>query len=360
MTGRRARRWTGVLPVLLASLGAAAATAEGPEDQYRRLVDRYRSGDREAAGELAEAVNSGWLPRGPCQGGAECEAAAVLNLEAASRLLKAMRVDRATDLVGATRLLVNRQSPGFAFDWLLAAGLLHQSYGDHGHGFELFAAALDLRPDSPTALLARATALEASVIPDGFGGVLVAERSVWRLLYPVGHPPPELSHLLANPRSEKPYRRMLLDYVARQYRTILDLDSSSTEARLRLGRVLEARGRRAEAEAELRAAAASREDSFVAAIARLCLARFEPSPEGAAAAYRSALETDPTLSPAWLGLSQSLQASGDREGALAALERVLSLGDSRPLSAWIYYHFGRGRAFPEALEALRDGLTPPR
>jgi len=362
MAGRGVRRTAAVVPVLLLSLAAGAAAAEErvPDDQYRRLVDRYRSGDREAAGELAEAVNSGWLPRGSCQGGAECQAAAVLNLEAASRLFKTMRVDRAADLIDATRLLVNSQSSGFAFDWLLAAGLLHQGYGDHGHGFELFAAALDMRPGNPSALLARATALEASVIPDGFGGLLVAERSVWRLLYPVGHRPPELSHQLANPKSEKPYRRMLLDYLARQYRTVLDHDSTATEARLRLGRVLEARGRRAEAEVELRAVAASGEDPFAAAIAHLCLARFEPSPEGAAAAYRSALETDPTLSPAWLGLSQSLHASGDREGALAALERVLSLGETRPLSAWVHYHFGRGRAFPEALEALRSRLTPPR
>ena len=97
-----------------------------------------------------------------------------------------------------------------------------------------------------------------------------------------------------------------------------------------------------------------------AAVARLCLARIEPSPEGAAPAYRSALEADPALSPAWLGLSQSLHASGDRERALAALERALSLGETRPLSAWVHYHLGRGRAFPEALEALRARLTPPR
>jgi tetratricopeptide (TPR) repeat protein len=124
--------------------------------------------------------------------------------------------------------------------------------------------------------------------------------------------------------------------------------------------VLEARGRRAEAEAELRAAAARREDPSSAAIARLCLARFRSSPEAAGAAYRSALEIDPGLSPAWLGLSQSMHASGDRPGALAALERLLSLGDTCALSAWVHYHLGRGRAFPGALAALRARLTPPR
>ena len=94
-------------------------------------------------------------------------------------------------------------------------------------------------------------------------------------------------------------------------------------------------------------------------MARLCLARFDPSPEASAAAYRSALEVDPGLRPAWLGLSQALLASGDREGAVAAVERALSPEGPRPLDAWVEYHLGRGRAFPQALAGLRARLTRP-
>jgi tetratricopeptide (TPR) repeat protein len=360
--GRRARRLAAVLSALLASVVVGWATDQepGPDDAYRRLVARYRSGDTEAARDLAEAVNAGRLPRGPCPGRAECEAAAVLNLDAAAWLLGATRGDRAEDLVGATRPLVSRQSATFAFDWLLAAGSLHQRYANHARGFELYASALELRPGDPLALLARATALEFSVMPDGFGAVVVADRDVWRLLQPGGEPPAELAFKLANPRTETPYRRLLLEFLTRQYRDILEVDPALAEARLRLGRVLEARGHRAEAEIALRAVAANREDPYLAAIARLCLAHLEPSPEGAATAYRSALEADPSLSPAWLGLSQSLHATGDREEALDALERALALGETRSLSAWIEYHLGRGRAFPDVLEALRRRLTPPR
>jgi tetratricopeptide (TPR) repeat protein len=271
-----------------------------------------------------------------------------------------MLVDPADDLVGATHPLVSRQSPTFAFDWLLAAGSLLQGYGNHGRGFQLYDAALELRPRDPAALLWRATALEFSVIPDGFGAVVVADRDVWRFIEPGSEPPRGLSYELANPRTQNPYRGLLLEVLTRQYRDVLHLDPASTEARLRLGRVLEARGRRAEAEAKLRAVAAGGADPFATAIARLCLARFEPSPDGAAAAYRRAIESDPALSPAWLGLSQSFHAMGDREAALDALERSLSLGKTRPMSAWIHYHLGRGRAFPASLEALRARLKPAR
>jgi tetratricopeptide (TPR) repeat protein len=359
---RRAREATARVLVLLVSLAGGVATAGGlePDDRYLRLVDRYRSGEAGAASELAEVVRSGWLPRAQCRARAECEAAAVLNLHAASRLYEARVVDRGDDLVGATRPMVSRQAAAFAFDWLLAAGFLHQGFGDHGRGFDLYTAGLALRPRNASALLARATALEFSVLPDGFGGIVVSDRDVWRVLYGGGEPPSELSYQLANPRTEAPYRGHLLELVRRQYRAVLELDPASTEARLRLGRVLDALGRRGEAEVELRAVAASREDPLCTAIARLCLARFESSPDAAATAYRSALEIDPTLSPAWLGLSQSLHASGDRSGALAALEQMLSLGNTGALSAWVRYHLGRGRAFPEALDALRARLTPPR
>ncbi|HSD27252.1 MAG TPA: hypothetical protein VLL75_08105 [Vicinamibacteria bacterium] len=358
----RGGRIASVLALVLASAAAGWAAGQQPETEgeYQRLVARYRSGDTEAAASHAVAVASGApLPRGACGSADECQAVAVLNLHAASLLFGVMQVDRARAILDATRPLVSRPAAAFAFAWLLAAGSLHQAYADHARAFGLYAAALELRPGNSSALLARATALEFSAIPDGFGAVVVADRDVWSVLYPGGQPPRELSSHLANRRTETPYRRVLLEFLTRQYRALLDVDSSSTEARLRLGRVLQARGRDGEAEVELRAIA-SDDDRFCAAVARLCLARVEVSPERAADAYRSALAVDPTLSPAWLGLSQSLHASGDRGGALEALDRALSLGRTRALNAWVDYHLGRGRAFPEALAALRAGLTPPR
>jgi tetratricopeptide (TPR) repeat protein len=92
------------------------------------------------------------------------------------------------------------------------------------------------------------------------------------------------------------------------------------------------------------------------AVARLCLARFESSPERQAAAYRAALDVDPSPGPAWLGLGWALLASGDREGALAAVEHALSPEENRP-NTWVSYHLGFGRTFPLALDRLRASLA---
>jgi tetratricopeptide (TPR) repeat protein len=344
----------GVAASVIASPGAFAQDEPASAD-YRRLVRLYRAGDAQAARRFVEAGVP--LPKDPCRGRDECEAAAVLNLDAAELLHGTMQPDRARALVEATLPLATRQAAAFTFDWLLAAGYLHQGYGNHARAFEYYAAALGMRPGDPSALLAQATALEFSVLPDGFGAVVVADGDVWRLLEPGREPPRELAYQLANPRSEAPYRRLLLEFLTRQYRDVLELDPGRTEAALRLGRVLEARGIRAEAEAELRAVAAGGGDSFLLAVARLCLARFDPSPEASAAAYRSALEVDPGLRPAWLGLSQVLYAGGDREGAVATVERALSPEGSRPLDAWVEYHLGRGRAFRQSLAALRARIA---
>ncbi len=356
MRGRGAAWLVVVTAAVIASAGAFAQDEPAGAD-YRRLVRLYRAGDAQAARRFVEAGVP--LPKDPCRGRDECEAAAVLNLDAAEFLLGTSQPDRARALVEATLPLASRQAEAFTFDWLLAAGYLHQGYGNHASACQYYASALGLRPADPEALLARATALEFSVLPDGFGAVVVADGDIWRLLEPGREPPRELAYELANPRSEAPYRRLLLEFVTRQYRDVLELDPGRTEAALRLGRVLEARGHRDEAEAELRAVAAGGGDSFLVAVARLCLARLDPSPEASAAAYRSALEIDAGLRAAWLGLSQALHASGDRGGAVAAVERALSPEGPHPLDAWVEYHLGRGRAFRGALGGLRARLTRP-
>jgi tetratricopeptide (TPR) repeat protein len=348
--------------VTILALPPAAGLAEGrdgrgPED-YLQLVARYRNGDPEAAQILAAAMGAGSrVPPEPSHGRAECEAAAVLNLETAAVLCRGGREHLAGELLDATRGLLARQASGFAFDWLLAAAALHQAYADHARAFRLYERALDLRPRDPLALLGLTTALEFSAIPDGFGGVGVSPRDIWPFLQVSGEPPSDLAFQLANPRADEPYRRLLLEHLTRRYREVLALDRSLAEARLRLGRVLEERGHRAEAEAELHSVSMSASDAFVVAVARLCLARFETSPEREAAAYRSALDVDPSLGPAWLGLGRALLASGDREGALAAVKHALSPEESRANTAWVNYHLGRGRSFTQVLDRLRARVS---
>jgi tetratricopeptide (TPR) repeat protein len=346
-------------------LAAAAQPAARVDAPYPGLVARYRTGDRSAARDLARDPASVLRaliqkPAAWCHVPDECRAAAVLNLEASS-LLSARRLQKdAGALLDATVALVNRQSASFAFAWLLAAGHAHQAYGDHASAYALYSQALDLKRADPDALLARATALEFSVIPDGFGAIVVADQDVWRLLAAGSEPPAELSYRLATASKDDPARRHLLQLLTVQYRDVLQLDPARNEARLRLGRVLHARGHVSEGESELRDVASDTTDPFCAAVARLCLARLETSPKKAAAAYGSALDVDPGLSQAWLGLSHALRASGDRTAARDALEHVLALGQTRTLTAWVEYHLGRGRVFPAALEALRVRVVETR
>jgi tetratricopeptide (TPR) repeat protein len=353
MIDRHTRRHRAALAVVLACAAPLGAEASGGVDAPA-LVARYRAGDPGAARALAGAVASGmrWPPA-PCGGWADCEAAAVLGLDAASVLIAGRREGQADGLIRETASQVSRLAPGFAFDWLLGAGSLLQAYGRHDRAFGLHMRAIDLRPNDPDALLGRATALEFSALPDGFGAIAVADRDVWPFIEAGSDPPSGLSQRLADPKSTDSSRWRLLEVLTGQYRSILLLDPGRPEARLRLGRVLEARGHRTAAEAELQAVASGAADRLATAVARLCLARFERSPGRAAEAYRRALEVDPVLPQAWLGLGLALRAGGDRAAAVAAIERALSPAENAPLSAWVEYHLGRGRAFPAAIAALR-------
>jgi tetratricopeptide (TPR) repeat protein len=353
---------------LLGSAGVAARAQSPARADYERLVRRYREGGwlapaEELAGWPSKAVAE-ILPRWRCGSRKECRAAAVLDLNAAALLFAAERREEAGVLLrdGRARLDEPGQDDRFAFAWHLASGYLCQAYAAHDEAFGCYARALSLRRDDPMALLARATALEFSVLPDGFGGFAVAGQNVWPFLsMTMGEPPSDLLFLLANPSAGAPqYRRALLESLTREYRSVLQRDRSLDEARLRLGRVLAARGHRDEALVELRSGARAASDPFAASIAHLCLARLADTPADAIAAYREAARLSPSLHPAWLGLSDVLRRQGDREGALAALERAFRAAGERGVSAWTDYHLGRGRAFPTALVALQGEVTVAR
>jgi tetratricopeptide (TPR) repeat protein len=335
------------------------------QDEYEALIARYRSGDAEAPSTLASwpPAEVGRLARDlDCFDRSKCEAAAVLQLESAARSFQRGRLASAA-AQGATggeivaRLAdrspgrVARETSEFLFRWFLAAGNLSQGYGLHADAFALYTAALDVRPTGASAVLARATAIEASVLPDGFGGVLLSEDVLRPLLgYMPGQPVASgLDERVGDPASTDHVRGLWV--LAREYRAVLDADATSDEARLRLGRVLADGGHRDEARAELQRAAAGR-DPFVVGLAHLCLGRLAETPEEAARWYRAATDDDPSLRPAWLGLSEAAWRMHDRAGARTALEHAFADDDSR-LTSWVEYHFGRGRGFPEALAALR-------
>jgi tetratricopeptide (TPR) repeat protein len=126
------------------------------------------------------------------------------------------------------------------------------------------------------------------------------------------------------------------------FRQALKIDPGFTEARIRLGRVLELLGRTQEAATELRRAVAGVDDSRLRYCAELFLGQAEQALSRADAA-REAFERAATLFPraqsARLALSQLARQHGDRTGALGAIQQVLSLhGDelNRPDPWWSY------------------------
>jgi tetratricopeptide (TPR) repeat protein len=341
--------------VLLACASATGAqspaTGDGSGTEgYRQLVRRYASGDPSAAALLALSprVDLAAVVTNP----GECAPASVLALHAAALLLHSAREAEAKALIEAGSALSGRQDGGddFARRWQLAAGYLWQSYGNHDRAYWHYQTALRLSHDDPECLLARATAIEFSALPDGYGAVPVARDEILTMM---NRPFDHFMGLAASTTA----RSRLLELIARSYEDILARNASLGEARLRLGRVLAAYGQRRQAVADLRAVASSDSDPFLVSVAHLCLAQLASDTAEAVGEYRAALEAVPSLRAAWVGLSHSLLQQGERATAREAIEHAfVAEGDPTP-DPWVDYHLGRGRAFPGALAALRASIA---
>jgi tetratricopeptide (TPR) repeat protein len=379
--------------------------------EYVRLIEQYRSGDADTAATTlalwppsarqdlvpallaALAKPSLLATKGSVPGDrkeferAVCRAAAVLQLDAAARQFAlGRREEGSTELDGGRRLL-ERLVPGlqleplpmaqrtarlgpppertargsvpdgpdarFASAWLTTSGALLQSLGDHGRAYREYWTALVARPADLEARMGWATALEASVLSDGFGVLAVADLDLDRLLNPLpglGWRTRTLSEDAT--REGHAVRKRLLEALAREYRAVLEAQPARSEARLRLGRVLVAHGDLAAGMAELQTVAAQRDDILAAALTHLCLARLATGLEASVLEYRKAVELNPSLRPAWLGLSYALNEAGQREQALSALEQAFAPVDAH-LNTWLVYHLGRGGVLAAMLSLLR-------
>lgn len=304
-----------------------------------------------------------------CFGLKACEAAAVLHLDAAARHFAAGYPAEAEAQIAAGWTLLRTMAPDpdrapsaigqYALEWCLATGHLQQAYARHAGAFVAYSAALVFHPGDVAATMGRASAVDATALPDGFGGVRVSEQDLLALL---GYAPGKtvasgLPERVSDPASLDHLRA--LEYLTREYRAVLAAAPSCLEARLRLGRVLAAGGRRDGALAALREVLRASRDRSEISLAHLCLGRLAATPEEAAESYRAAATADPNLRPAWLGLSEALWRAGDREGALSAVERAMEAGAEDEMNGWVEYHLGQGRAFRPALDALRQRVTVP-
>jgi tetratricopeptide (TPR) repeat protein len=162
-------------------------------------------------------------------------------------------------------------------------------------------------------------------------------------------PPPALSGIpdadVANGEAERLFRR------------VLAIDGTYVEARVRLARMLDLRGRHDEALTQLTAALAGAPAAPVAFYAHLFAGRAAQNLGQLAPArdhYAAALALFPGAQSASLGLSQVEVLRADVRAALAPLRAPRS---DEPPDPWWKYHLGAGRDVEALLAALRTSLA---
>jgi len=127
------------------------------------------------------------------------------------------------------------------------------------------------------------------------------------------------------------------------FRQAVKSDPTLTEARVRLGRVLDLLGRHQDGASELRRSASETEDALLLYYADLFLGQADLALgrlDEARSAFERAASWYPRAQSPRLALSQLARQVGDRAGALAAMEHVLDLpaAEGEREDPWWYYN----------------------
>jgi len=151
------------------------------------------------------------------------------------------------------------------------------------------------------------------------------------------------------------------------FRRALEVKPDFAEARLRYGRVLDVVGKHAEAAVELRKAIGALADRQLLDYGGMFLGAAEEAlgnRDAARVAYEQSAALYPMAQSPLLALSQLARRSGDRGGALRAIDRLFALPrderNEQDDPGWWYY-ISQGRDADERLAAMRpasrsDGL----
>jgi tetratricopeptide (TPR) repeat protein len=206
-------------------------------------------------------------------------------------------------------------------------------------------------PDDPLALLDAACYAEVLGLP--MHQALVPERNA-AARRSSGGPPnwttPDSSPALRIPSAEQTNAE-----AERLYRRALAVDPSLIEARVRLARLLDVRGRHEEAASEAKAALGGNPAAVTAFYAHLFGGR---AAEGmakrseAAEHYRAALELFPDAQSALLASSHLALLESDVTGTLAPVERLGTRSMNFDADPWWQYHLCSGRDADDLLKSL--------
>jgi tetratricopeptide (TPR) repeat protein len=174
--------------------------------------------------------------------------------------------------------------------------------------------------------------------------------------------PPKKQNPSASWRRQQ--RRDYLDKAAGHFRDALKIDGTLTEARVRLGRVLEERGKLPEARRELEAAVATagaaRPPAVVHYFGSLFLGEVleaQGDAAGALARYQETVKQWPGCQSAHVALSRAFEAKGDGQAAVDALEPLWRAEAERKcVDPWWLYGEGQSWRMRGLVEELRDSV----
>ncbi len=144
----------------------------------------------------------------------------------------------------------------------------------------------------------------------------------------------------------------------RDFRKALDIDPSSVEARVRLGRILMQSDQDVRAEKEFRAVLAATGDAYFRYLASMYLGRvleLRKQVKAAADLYRDAIRLEPDCQACRVALAHALEALGEPGLARAELRSFMTVRESKPESddGWWVYPYGRAEDADRAMKALR-------
>jgi tetratricopeptide (TPR) repeat protein len=139
------------------------------------------------------------------------------------------------------------------------------------------------------------------------------------------------------------------------FRHAIDVDPQYAEARVRLARLLEHRGLRDEAAAQVERALAARPTDAVAYFAHLVAGRVELARGRARDSfgqYRAALAIFPDAQSALVGASQAAVMASDVSTALSLVGQLGDRSGQFDADPWWAYHLGAGRDVDELMAAV--------
>jgi tetratricopeptide (TPR) repeat protein len=149
-------------------------------------------------------------------------------------------------------------------------------------------------------------------------------------------------------------RAVDLDQADHAYREALSADSTSEEARLRLGRVLSLRGKDEDARTELESVLQQTHDARIGYLAHLFLAQLAMRRNDATTAageYSAAIAADPASRAPYVGLSSLALLAGDEARARESIREWTTRAPSSALDPWTTYRPGL-----DQLQSMLDSL----